>query len=67
MTVTPRPTWPQILLAMLATGLVVGLTLGVLGTMLDVRTPTAGVGAAIGIVGALLVARRRQSTRERMD
>lgn len=50
-----------ILVIMIVTGLVVGVVLGVIGAMLNLNagTRTAGVGAAVGVIGAYLFSRRR--------
>ncbi|TNE50098.1 MAG: hypothetical protein EP343_09205 [Deltaproteobacteria bacterium] len=52
--------WVMIFGLMLLTGLVAGLALGTLSTFfpLSKTVTTSGVGAAIGVVGALLMARR---------
>lgn len=57
--------WPVIIAIMLATGVVVGMTLGLFGERLglDGGTVTTGVGAAIGVVGAMLIARRAAQLR----
>lgn len=53
--------WGMIVVIVAATGIVVGLLLGIIGQGLAVPPGrmTAGVGAAMGVVGALLVTRRR--------
>lgn len=57
--------WPVIIAIMMGTGVVVGMTLGFFGERLgmDGGARTAGTGAAIGVVGALLVARRNAQLR----
>jgi len=53
--------WGTIIALMTATGLCVGVMLGLIGDALGLgpgRT-TAGVGASVGVMGALLIARRR--------
>lgn len=59
MTTEPRPIpgWGGILLTLLLTTLAAGMTLGLLGD-LSGRNLSGGVGAAVGLVGALLVGRR---------
>ena len=53
--------WGMIVVLVAATGILVGLLLGIVGQGLAVPPGrmTAGVGAAMGVVGALLVTRRR--------
>jgi len=53
--------WGAIIVAMVVTGFVVGLVLGLGSSLfgLSGRGNAAGVGAAIGVVGALLITRRR--------
>ena len=51
--------WGTIVAIMIATGLVTGLILGVLGEVAGIENRTAGVGASVGVVGALLISRRR--------
>ncbi len=53
--------WGTIIALLVATGLCVGVILGLIGDALALapgRT-TAGVGASIGVVGSILIARRR--------
>ena len=53
--------WGTIVALLVATALFVGVLLGLIGDALGLspgRT-TAGVGASIGVMGALLIARRR--------
>jgi len=53
--------WGTIIAIMVATGLVAGVLLGLLGEVLGLspgRT-TTGVGASVGVVGAILISRRR--------
>jgi hypothetical protein len=53
--------WGSIIGIMMITGLAVGVLLGVLGELLDLGAGklTGGVGAAMGVVGALLIGQRR--------
>lgn len=53
--------WGAIIGIMVITGLAVGVLLGVLGELLelDAGKMTGGVGAAMGVVGALLIGQRR--------
>ena len=51
--------WGVIVGIMLATGLLVGFTLGALGEVLGFQVPSAGIGASVGVVGALLIGRRQ--------
>lgn len=59
--------WFMIVGMMLLTGLVAGLALGTLSTFfpLSRTVTTSGVGAAIGVVGALLMARRGAALKQR--
>jgi hypothetical protein len=57
--------WPVIIGVMIATGLVTGVILGLTREVFGFTGGTAGVGASIGIVGALLIARRRAQLRAR--
>lgn len=52
--------WPMIIGIMLATGLVLGLVIGTICTVLGVSGSVAstGTGVSIGVVGALLIQRR---------
>lgn len=52
--------WAKIIVITLLTTLAAGLTFGIVTTVLGVSLPggTAGIGAAGGVVGGLLVARR---------
>lgn len=53
--------WGSIVGIMAITGLAVGVLLGVIGELLDLDggTMTGGVGASMGVVGALLLGQRR--------
>jgi TRAP-type mannitol/chloroaromatic compound transport system permease large subunit len=53
--------WGAIITTMVVVGVVVGLVLGLMSRTLGLSTgaTTGGVGASMGVVGALLVARRR--------
>jgi hypothetical protein len=53
--------WGTIILLMLATGVGLGLVLGFLGAVLGLPpgVMTASIGASVGIVGAILISRRR--------
>ena len=53
--------WGTIIAIVAATGIVVGMLLGAIGQALALPPGrmTAGVGAAMGVLGALLVTRRR--------
>lgn len=57
--------WPTIVAIMIATGLVAGLILGLLRDAVGMTGGTTGVGASIGVVGALLIARRRAALARR--
>jgi hypothetical protein len=62
----PEPMgWPAIIGAMVVTGLVTGVTLGLLRDVVGYGGGTAGVGAAVGIVGALLITRRNAALKAR--
>jgi membrane associated rhomboid family serine protease len=58
----PMPWW-QIIAILVGVAVVVGLAIGVLGTAFDFATGWSGpaIGAAVGIVAALLVSRRRRA------
>jgi hypothetical protein len=58
--------WGWIIAIMLAAGVGMGAVLGVVGGTLGLppAVTTASVGAAIGVVGAFLIARRRTSSGE---
>lgn len=53
--------WGRIILLMLATGLGLGAILGLIGGLLGLPpgVMSAGVGVSVGLVGALLIGRRR--------
>lgn len=52
--------WGRLILILLAVALATGLTLGVLGELFGITLNAgAGIGAATGIVAALLITRRR--------
>lgn len=51
--------WPKIIAILLVTALVVGLSLGALQVLTGLRVGGAGVGAAVGVVGAALISQRR--------
>lgn len=57
--------WATILAILIATGLVVGVTLGLLRETVGVPGGTAGVGVSIGVVAAILIARRRAALARR--
>ncbi len=50
--------WPVIIAIMMGVGFVTGVALGLAGEALH-RNLSPGVGAAVGVVGAMLVMRRR--------
>jgi len=54
--------WGMIIAVMVVVGFAAGLTLGLLGTVVPLPTSmtTGGVGAVIGVVGALLISNRRK-------
>ena len=56
--------WGKIILIMVVVGVATGLLLGLLGKLFGLPAGMArgGVGASIGVVGALLIARRRAAT-----
>jgi membrane associated rhomboid family serine protease len=56
------PLW-QIVAILIGVAVVVGLTIGLLGAAFDFTTGWSGpaVGAAVGIVAALLISRRRKA------
>lgn len=56
--------WGTIVAITVVTGLVVGMTLGLLREAIGSSGGTAGVGASMGVVGALLISRRRLAIRE---
>lgn len=56
--------WGTIFAVMLATGLVTGLVVGVLQETAGIEGGTAAVGVSIGVVGALLISRRRLALRQ---
>lgn len=61
---SPRPMpWWLIVLILIATGILVGVAIGLLGQAFDFATAwsPAGIGAAVGIVAVLLINRRRQA------
>ena len=53
--------WGTIILLMLATGLGLGVILGFIGGLLGLPPGvlSAGVGVSVGLIGALLIGRRR--------
>lgn len=51
--------WPVIIAIMFGAALAIGLTVGALQSVFGFRVGGAAVGAGTGVVGALLVARRR--------
>ncbi len=53
--------WPAIIAIMIGVGLGVGLILGLMSEFLGLSSSYTGtgVGASIGVVGAVLIARRR--------
>jgi hypothetical protein len=51
--------WPVIIALMVATAVVTGLVVGLLRDAIGWSAGTAGVGVATGVVGAILIARRR--------
>jgi hypothetical protein len=53
--------WGAIVAIMAGAGLVVGLVLGLMSRILGFSTSATavGIGASIGVVGAILIARRR--------
>lgn len=54
----------KIILIMIVCGFAVGLLVGVIQTVFDIRFPgTTAVGAAIGAVGGLLLGRRWAKTK----
>ena len=58
---SPKPmSWGLIIAIMVGTSVVVGLTLGLLHETMGLN-PGAGVGAAVGVVGALLIVRRNKA------
>jgi hypothetical protein len=60
--------WPAIVGILVVVAVVVGLVMGTLGRLLDL-TPTlttGAVGASVGVVGALLVGRRRAALAQRV-
>jgi hypothetical protein len=59
--------WPKIIGIMLAIGFITGLLLGLVGTVFHLprSMSSGGVGAAMGVVGALLISRRRAQLDER--
>jgi hypothetical protein len=52
--------WPKIILIMVITAVVVGMSLGALDQYAGIRLPGGGaaIGAAVGAVGGLLIGRR---------
>lgn len=57
--------WGAIIGAMVVTALVTGVTLGLLRDVVGYGGGTAGVGAAVGIVGALLISKRSAALKAR--
>ena len=55
------PGWGTIILTLVVVGVATGLLLGLMSWLfgLSPRVTGGGVGAAVGVVGAMLVARRR--------
>ena len=53
--------WGAIIALMVGVGVVVGLVLGLMSQTLGLSTSATrgGVGASVGVVGAILIARRR--------
>jgi hypothetical protein len=58
---TKVPGWGSIIAVMVGVGVVVGLALGLMSRTLGLSpgATTGGVGASVGVVGAILIARRR--------
>lgn len=52
--------WGVIIAVMVVTAVVAGMTLGLLNDAAGIN-PTAGVGAAVGVVGALLIGNRARA------
>ena len=61
--------WGTIIAIMVGVGVGVGLMLGLLSRTfgLSMGTTTAGVGASVGVVGALLIARRRAALEQQKN
>lgn len=55
------PGWGTIILTLVVVGVATGLLLGLMSWLfgLSPRVTGGGVGAAVGVVGAMLIARRR--------
>ena len=61
---TAKPmSWGMIIAILVGASLVMGLTLGILQETIGLN-PGAGVGAGIGIIGALLINKRRRALAE---
>lgn len=60
MTPAKPMSWSVIIAILIASALVIGLTLGVLHETMGLN-PGAGVGAGIGLIGALLINQRRRA------
>ena len=52
--------WGVIIVVMVITAVVAGMSLGLLNEILGIN-PGAGVGAAVGVVGALLIGNRARA------
>ena len=52
--------WGVIIVVMVVTAVVAGMTLGLMNETVGIN-PTAGVGAAVGVVGALLIGNRARA------
>lgn len=55
--------WGTIIAIMLATGFITGFTLAGLREGLGIDVGSAGIGASVGVVGALLITRRAAALR----
>jgi hypothetical protein len=55
------PGWGKIILILVAVAVATGLLLGLMGTLFDLPAAVTGggIGASVGVVAALLLARRR--------
>lgn len=62
----PPPTWGNIFVTLILTGLTLGLTLGLVNEVIPLSPSvrTSGIGAGIGVVGGLLISRKLRAQKK---